>query len=202
MLQRILGVFKLDKATFAEIEADQSATTQAAIVVVLVALIAGIGAAIAAVMVNRTMPGVIEGLGESGIEGLDLSMIPQMSPIGAFLNAAIGALLSWLVWSALTYFIGTKLFGGTADMGEMLRVIGFAQAPRLLSGLSFIPCLGGILGLVGWVWALAASFVAIREGLDLDSGKTLVTIILAFIGAFLVSFLIGLVMAPIFAITG
>ena len=191
-----------DKATFAEIEADQSATTQAAIVVVLVALIAGIGAAIAAVMVNRTMPGVIEGLGESGIEGLDLSMIPQMSPVGAFLNAVIGALLSWLVWSALTYFIGTKLFGGTADMGEMLRVIGFAQAPRLLSGLSFIPCLGGILGLVGWVWALAASFVAIREGLDLDSGKTLVTIILAFIGAFLVSFLIGLVMAPIFAITG
>lgn len=202
MLQRILGVFKLDKATFAEIEADQSATTQAAIVVVLVALIAGIGAAIAAVMVNRTMPGVIEGLGESGIEGLDLSMIPQMSPVGAFLNAVIGALLSWLVWSALTYFIGTKLFGGTADMGEMLRVIGFAQAPRLLSGLSFIPCLGGILSLVGWVWALAASFVAIREGLDLDSGKTLVTIILAFIGAFLVSFLIGLVMAPIFAITG
>ena len=191
-----------DKATFAEIEADQSATTQAAIVVVLVALIAGIGAAIAAVMVNRTMPGVIEGLGESGIEGLDLSMIPQMSPVGAFLNAVIGALLSWLVWSALTYFIGTKLFGGTADMGEMLRVIGFAQAPRLLSGLSFIPCLGGILSLVGWVWALAASFVAIREGLDLDSGKTLVTIILAFIGAFLVSFLIGLVMAPIFAITG
>ena len=202
MLQRILGVFKLNKATFAEIEADQSATTQAAIVVVLVALIAGIGAAIAAVMVNRTMPGVIEGLGESGIEGLDLSMIPQMSPVGAFLNAVIGALLSWLVWSALTYFIGTKLFGATADMGEMLRVIGFAQAPRLLSGLAFIPCLGGILSLVGWVWALAASFVAIREGLDLDSGKTLITIILAFIGAFLVSFLIGLVMAPIFAITG
>jgi hypothetical protein len=200
MLQRILGVFKLDKATFAEIEGDQSATTQAAIVVILVALVAGIGAAIAAVMLNRTMPGLMEGLSESGIEGLDLTMVPQMSPIGAFLNAVIGALLSWVVWSALTYFIGTKLFGATADMGEMLRVIGFAQAPRLLSGLSFIPCLGGILSLVGWVWALAASFVAIREGLDLDSGKTLITIILAFIGAFLVSFLIGLVMAPIFAI--
>ena len=200
MLQRILGVFKLDKATFAEIEGDQSATTQAAIVVILVALVAGIGAAIAAVMLNRTMPGLMEGLSESGIEGLDLTMVPQMSPIGAFLNAVIGALLSWVVWSALTYFIGTKMFGATADMGEMLRVIGFAQAPRLLSGLSFIPCLGGILSLVGWVWALAASFVAIREGLDLDSGKTLITIILAFIGAFLVSFLIGLVMAPIFAI--
>jgi len=200
MFQRIMGVFKLDKATFAEIEGDQSATSQAAIVVVLVALVAGIGAAVAAVMLNRTMPGLMEGLGDSLGEGFDMSMVPQMSPVGAFLNAVIGALLSWLVWSALTYFVGTKLFGATADMGEMLRVIGFAQAPRLLSGLSFIPCLGAILSLVGLVWALAASFVGIREGLDLDTGKTLITIIIAFIGAIAVSFLIGLVMAPIFAI--
>ena len=200
MFQRIMGVFKLDKATFAEIEGDQSATSQAAIVVALVALVAGIGAAVAAVMLNRTMPGLMEGLGDSLGEGFDMSMVPQMSPVGAFLNAVIGALLSWLVWSALTYFVGTKLFGATADMGEMLRVIGFAQAPRLLSGLSFIPCLGAILSLVGLVWALAASFVGIREGLDIDTGKTLITIIIAFISAIAVSFLIGLVMAPIFAI--
>lgn len=202
MLQRILGVFKLSKATFEEIEGDQSATTQAAIVVVLVALIGGIGAAIGAVMLNRSMPGLMEGLSQSGIEGLDASLIPQMSPVGAFINAVVGSLLSWLVWAALTYFIGSKLFGASTDMGEMLRVIGFAQALRLLSGLSFIPCLGGVLSLVGWVWALAASFVGIREGLDLDTGKTVITIVLAFIAAFLVSMLIGMIMAPIFAITG
>jgi len=129
----------------------------------------------------------MEGLSQSGIEGLDASLIPQMSPVGAFINAVVGSLLSWLVWAALTYFIGSKLFGASTDMGEMLRVIGFAQAPRLLSGLSFIPCLGGVLSLVGWVWALAASFVGIREGLDLDTGKTVITIVLAFIAAFLVS---------------
>ncbi|MCA9868675.1 MAG: YIP1 family protein [Anaerolineae bacterium] len=200
MLQRILGVFKLDKATFAEIEADQTATTQAALVVILVAVVAGIGAALAATMLNRTLPGVMEGLGDSLGEGFDMSLVPQLSPVGAFLNALIGALLSWLVWSALTYFIGTKVFNATADMGEMLRVIGFAQAPRLLSGLGFIPCLGGILGFVGLIWALVASFVGIREGLDLDTGKTLATIVIAFIGAWLISFLVGLVMAPLFAI--
>lgn len=200
MLQRILGVFRLNKATFAEIENDQTATPQAAMVVLLVSLIAGIGAAVAAVMVNRAMPGMMEGLGESLGETIDLSMVPQLSPLGAFINAALGGILSWLVWSALTYFIGTKLFGATADMGEMLRVIGFAQAPRLLSGLSFIPCLGSILSLVGLIWSLAASFVGIREGLDLDSGKTLLTIVLAFIGAFLISFLLGLILAPLFAL--
>ena len=200
MLQRIIGVFKLDRATFAEIEGDQTATTQAALVVILVALVAGIGAAVAATMLNRTLPGVMEGLGDSLGEGFDMSLVPHLSPVGAFLNAVIGGVLSWLVWSVLTYFIGTKLFNAQADMGEMLRVIGFAQAPRLLSGLGFIPCLGGILGLVGLVWALAASFVGIREGLDLDTGKTLATIVIAFIGALLISFLVGLVMAPLFAI--
>ncbi len=200
MFQCIIGVFKLNAATFNEIEQDKTATTQAALVVVLVALISGIGAAIGAVMLNRTMPGLMEGLEGSLGEGFDMSLIPQMSPIGAFLNAVIGALLSWLVWSALTYFVGTKLFNGTADMGEMLRVIGFAQAPRLLSALGFIPCIGALFSIAGWVWALAASFVGIREGLDLDNGKTLLTIIVSFIGALIVSFLIGLVLAPLFAL--
>ncbi len=200
MLQRILGVFKLDKATFAEIENDRTATTQAAIVVILVALVAGIGAAIGASMFNEAAPAMMEGLSESLGETIDLGMTPRLSPVGAFINAVLGALLSWLVWSALTYFIGTRLFGAQADMGEMLRVIGFAQAPRLLSGLGFIPCIGPVLSLVGLIWSLAASFVGIREGLDLDSGKTLLTIVLSFIAAFAISFLIGLILAPIFTL--
>jgi hypothetical protein len=201
MFERIMGVFKLDKATFADVEQDQTATTQAAMVVVLVAILAGIGAAIGAVMFNRTMPGVIESLESSLGDTFNSVLAPQMSPIGAFINAALGAVVAWLIWSALTYFVGTKLFNGTADMGEMMRVIGFAQAPRLLSVLGFIPCLGPLLSFAGWVWALAASFVGIREGLDLDSGKTLLTILVAFIGAIVVNFLIGLLLAPIFALT-
>jgi hypothetical protein len=200
MLQRIIGVFKLNAATFADVEQDQSATTQAALLVLLVGLVAGISGAIGAVAFNQTAPGIMESLEGAFGEGMDLGFVPQMSPVGGFINGLVGAILSWLVWSALTYFIGTKLFSGTADMGEMMRVIGFAQAPRLLSIFGFIPCLGGLLSLAGWIWSLAASFVGIREGLDLDSGKTLVTILLAFIGAVVVSFLVGLVLAPLFAL--
>ena len=50
MFQRILGVFKLDKQVFKEIEQDASATSQAAIVVVLVAGLSAIGGLITYLM--------------------------------------------------------------------------------------------------------------------------------------------------------
>jgi Uncharacterized protein conserved in archaea len=51
--------------------------------------------------------------------------------------------LRWVVWSAVTYWIETSLFEGKADLGEMLRVVGFAQAPLILA---IIPCLGWLVG--------------------------------------------------------
>jgi hypothetical protein len=204
MFERIIGVFKLDKKTFEGIEADESATSQAAIVVLLVGLLAGIGAAIGAVAFNNFAPGALasleQALGESGLPAGLSGMTPRLSPFGAFFNALIGALLSWLVWSAITYFVGTKLFGGQATFNEMLRMLGFAQAPRLLGVFGFIPCLGGLLSFAGAVWALVASFVAIREGLDIDNGKTVLTVIVSWLAAIVVTFLVGLLLAPLFAL--
>lgn len=103
--------------------------------------------------------------------------------------ALVSAFVGWLIWSALTYWIGTSLFDGTADLGEMLRVIGFAYAPQ---ALAIIPCLGA---LVGGLWSLVAGFVAVRQGLDLDNTKTFITIIVGFLAyvAFsaVLSFLVG-----------
>jgi hypothetical protein len=204
MFERIIGVFKLDKKTFEGIEADESATTQAAIVVLLVGLLAGIGAAIGAIAFNNFAPGFLsnlqQSLGETGMPaGLD-TFVPRLSPIGAFINAVVAALLGWLVWSAITYFVGTKLFGGTATFKEMLRMLGFAQAPRLLGVFGFIPCLGGLISFAGTIWALVTSFVAIREGLDIDNGKTILTVIVSWLAAIIVTFLVGLLLAPLFAL--
>jgi hypothetical protein len=71
--------------------------------------------------------------------------------------------------------VGTNLFGGKATVDEMLRVIGFAYAPQMLS---IIPCIGG---LVGWIWSLIAGFIAIRQGLDLDNTKAFLTVLVGFI---------------------
>ncbi len=194
MLQRIIGFLKLDVNTIEAVEADESATSQAAIVVGIVAILAAIGAFFGAQAGNALM----DNLGQ--FSDIDIPFdVPSISPVGAALNALIGVFVAWAVWSALTYFIGTRMFGGQATMGEMLRVIGFAQAPRLLNLFSFIPCLGAILVFAAWIWSIVVGFVAIRQGLDLDNTKTALTILISFVGAILVNWIIvGLILGLLF----
>ena len=158
MLNRILGVFKLDVKTFEEIEHDTSLTLPAAIIVLLVSLVSGIG------------------------NGLFNGFIHQ-SFMGGFFGSLIGVLLGWLLWSVVTWFVGTRFFKGEADLGQMLRVIGFAYAPMILS---IIPCVGGLIGII---WAIAAGFIAIRQGLDLDDMKAFFTVV---VGALAYILLTGL----------
>lgn len=82
----------------------------------------------------------------------------------------LSAVVGWFVWSVTTSAIGTRVFDGTTDIGEMLRVLGFAQAPRVIGVIPF-------LGPVAAVWVLVASVVAIREGLDFTTGRAVGTAI-------------------------
>ncbi len=161
LMELIIGVFKLDANTFEEIEHDQDATTQAALIVSVVALIGAIG------------NGISASLGGEGF-------------FGAFFSGLIGTLVGWVVWSLITYFVGTSMFDGVADVGEMLRVIGFAYVPQVLG---IIPCIGTI---VGALWTLAAGFVAVRQGLDFDNTKAFFTIAIGFVAYMIVIFLVGL----------
>ena len=168
MRDRLIGVFKLDPATFESIEHDEGATGQAALVVLIVAILGGIGSAIGSSYMN------------------------DATTFGPFFGTVISTFAGWIIWSFLTFFIGTKFFGGEADMGEMLRVIGFAYAPQMLG---IIPCLGG---LVGAIWSLAAAFIGIRQGLDLSNGKTFLTIVVGFV----VYIILGIIIGTLFATGG
>ena len=166
MLDRIIGVLKLDANVYEEIEADENATSQAAIVVAVVAIVGGlIGGGISAAMGG--------------------------SFVGSFLGQLLRAFIGWFIWSAVTYFVGTSLFGGKATMGEMLRVLGFAQAPGILG---IIPVCGSF---VGWIWTLACTFIAIRQGLDLDNSKAAMTAVIAFIAVIIMGFIITAILAAV-----
>ena len=104
---------------------------------------------------------------------------------GTIIGALLAAIFGWLVWSGVTYLIGTMFFGGTADWGELLRTIGFAQAPGVFYVLGIIPILGGLVKFAVAIWVLVAGVVAIRQALDVSTGKAVLT---AFVGwlAFLI----------------
>jgi len=95
--------------------------------------------------------------------------------------AAGGALLGWLAWAAVTYFIGTRLFDGEATWGELLRTLGFATAPGILGALAFFPLLGSVMRMVLLLWILAAGVVALRQALDIPTDKAVITGVLGWI---------------------
>jgi hypothetical protein len=68
----------------------------------------------------------------------------------------------------------------------MLRVVGFAHAPMLLS---LIPCFGWIIGLL---WTLAALVVAIRQGLDVDTTQAAIVGVIGFVLVFILNIAVQL----------
>ena len=158
--ERMLGAAKLDIATYEELEADESATSQAAGVVAMVAVATAIGA------IGGDSADVIGGL--------------------------LGALLGWVIWAGITYFIGATVFKGTATWGELARTLGFAQTPALLNVFGFIPLLGGLLRFVLGLWVLVAGIVAIRQALDITTGKAILVAIIGWLVLMIPLWLLGI----------
>ena len=115
------------------------------------------GQAMAVVVLSAVAAG-IGSLGSGGLLGIVVG--------------AIAALVGWLVWAFLTYFIGTRLLPEPqtqADYGELLRTIGFASAPGLIRVFGIIPGIAPLLFLVAAIWMLVAMVIAVRQALDYTS---------------------------------
>ena len=100
------------------------------------------------------------------------------SPYAGVISGIISSLIGWAALAGLTYFIGTKLFNGTATWGELLRTLGFAMAPAILSLLGILPILGVLVSLAVFFWVLVTVVVGIRQALDITTGQAVVTGIL------------------------
>jgi len=149
---RIVRAAKLDVHLYEEVEADKGALGQAMSVVVLSSIAAGVGT-----------------IARAGLGGI--------------LMGTIIALVAWYLWACLTYFIGAKLLPEPrtrADVGELLRTIGFSSSPGLIRVLGIIPGLANLVFLIASVWMLVAMVIAVRQALDYSS--TLRAVGVCFIG--------------------
>ncbi len=140
---------------------------------------------------------------EAAIEiGRDVAALPTPLPkvvgnlfeaLGAWVSqplAMLGGFLAYGIWVMLA----AKLLGGSGRLQEFLGTAALSSTPYLLLILGWVPCLGGVLGLVAWVWSLViwvaaaavahgwAVPVATAEGdverYDVDWGKAILAVIL------------------------
>ena len=158
MFKRIMRATMLDREFFKEAEADTSLNQEALTIVIIVSVVGGIGAFISSLMAESFGRAIL----------------------ALLVTAALGV-ANYYIWAYVTHFIGTKMFKGEAEPGELLRVLGYASGPRLLSLLRFIPCIGLLIAFAGGIWALVVGFFGVQEALDLDTTETLVTVVLGWV---------------------
>ena len=164
-IERVKGVLRLQTSAFEEIEQSRSATLGALLVVVVVAIAAAIG-----------------GLGDDGSNGV--------------LSAVSGAVVSWIVFSALCYVIGTRFLASPetkATWGELLRVLGFAEAPNVLAIVAFIPLFGGLVAAIGSIWALLAAILGIKQALEIPYPRAAIVAVVAWVARLVLLFTIALI---------
>jgi len=92
---------------------------------------------------------------------------------GGAVGAVLGSMVGWLVSTGFIWVVGVYWMKHTSDYRELLRTLGFANAPNLLAVVGGVPALGGLAMLVGGLWSLAAFVVAARQALDVTTGRAL-----------------------------
>jgi hypothetical protein len=157
----MIGAASLDRRVYEEVERDPSATGQAALVVLAAAIAAGIGA----------------------LGGFD-----------DFIVGLVADLVGWAAYALIVLIVGTTIFKGprtSSSWGELLRTIGFAMSPRVLLILGVIPVAGIFLRIIVFVWVLLTTLVAVREALDVDTGRARATAVTGWVALFVISFVLG-----------
>jgi hypothetical protein len=87
----------------------------------------------------------------------------------AILGYMLAALAGWWIWAFVAYLIGTRPLPEPqtqADLGELLRTIGFSSAPGVLRIFALVSPIAGAVFLVCTAWMLVAMVVAVRQALD------------------------------------
>jgi hypothetical protein len=152
--ERMLRAAKLDVSLYEEVEADLAATGQAAGVVVLASLAAGIGS--------------IHTFGPASV------VVGTLSNLIAW---GTQALIIYYIGTTLLPEPQTD-----SSVGQLLRTIGFASAPGLIRILGVVPFLFLPVFAAAQVWTLVAFVVAVRQALDYKStGRALIVCLVGLI---------------------
>ena len=162
IVDRLVGVARLDVPTYEAIEHDQTATPTAAGVVAVASIAGGLGS-----------------LGRDGVGGL--------------IGSIVSSLVLWAVFAGVAFFVGTRVLpvaSMNVSLGQVLRTLGFAFAPLLLSILGFIPVLGPLIAIAGAIWFFVTATVGLRQAFDVTTNRAIAIAAISYIPAVLLATLI------------
>ena len=137
----MLRAARLEAALYDEVKADRAAMGQAAVVVVISSVAAGLGA------YNR-----------GGAQALLAAAVIALA--GWF----IWSLLLYVIGAKVLPEPGTS-----SDFPAMLRAAGFAAAPGAIRVFGLLPGIDGLVFLVAALWMIAAMIMAVRQALSYSS---------------------------------
>jgi hypothetical protein len=184
MIQRLIGILTLQAPVYKEVAEDQNATSQAAIITAIAAILSGIGGYAALQQVSASLGG------------------PAPSLIGSLIQNIIVTFIGWFLGSWLLAWVSKTFFKGDTNTGEMLRVTGFTRGFGFLGILGVIPILGGLIGLVSAILGIIGNIIGIREAAGFDTTKAIISAIIAGVIAFLVAAVLGGVVGGLLGVGG
>ena len=161
MLTRMINAAKLNIHTYEEIEADKSATLQALMVVIIVAIATAIGLMM--------------------LPDSQTSSTQEINGPIDFVAFVVLQIVGWAIWAFITFFVGTRFLKTPeteADWGELARTLGFAQTPGILRIFGFVPFIGSFIFVIASFWSIYAMVIAVRQALDYQSTLRAVGVVL------------------------
>lgn len=165
MVDRMLRAVKADVSLYEEVEANPTYNQEALTIVGIIAVIVAVTSVGYNLVLSLGTPGIVSAI-----------------------FAGVWVFIGYYLWSYVAFFVGTRMFNGTADVGEVQRTLAYSMTPQVLT---FIP----IVGWIASIYSLYLGFIAIRQALDFDNQKALMTVgigwLIVFVIGFAVNFAIG-----------
>ncbi len=179
---RIIGAIKLSRPIYDEVRLDPSAMMQAAGIVGVTGLLAGISQGAAARGESFEVEGRIYEIPDSAL-----------FPLAGGISIALLSLFFWVLLSVILRFVGTRLLKSPAtdlQWQEVARPLGFASAPSLLLILTPIPVIGFIVANFLWIWSLATQLVSMSETFRVSKLRAFAIFLVSSLG-------LAIILAPI-----
>jgi hypothetical protein len=154
LADRLLRLVRLDTSVFDEVRQDPAATLPAVIVAVVSTVLAGLGG---------WLWWWMQDYGDKG------ELFMKSVVLGSLFSIAL-----WIVWLLVTWVVLTQVFREDADWQQMLRTMGMASIPLVISVVMFIPGVDFGIGLTSVALYFGLTTIAVQSVTSADPARVLV----------------------------